>query len=54
MKTYQIKNGDDIWTLCYEVFEVPIWLINKYNPHLDFNELQPLQEVKIPVVGKIG
>jgi membrane-bound lytic murein transglycosylase D len=52
VQTYQIKNGDNIWTLCNEVFEVPFWLIKKYNPGLDFNRLRPLQKVSIPVVAE--
>ncbi len=54
LKMYRIKNGDNIWSLCTEKFEVPFWLIKKYNPDLDFNELHPLQEVNIPVVAPVG
>ncbi len=54
VKTYHIKNGDNIWTLCHKVFQVPFWLINKYNPNLDINALQPSQKLMIPVAEKIG
>ena len=54
LKMYRVKNGDSIWSLCNEKFEVPFWLIKKYNPNLDFNELHPLQEVNIPVVAPVG
>jgi len=54
VKTYHIKQGDNIWTLCHEVFQIPFWLINKYNPNLDINELRPSQKLFIPVVEQIG
>jgi membrane-bound lytic murein transglycosylase D len=54
MKTYKIRGGDNIWTLCKEVFEMPFWLVVKYNPDLDFNSLRPSQELFIPVVEAKG
>ena len=53
VQTYQVKYGDNIWTLCRDMFEVPFWLVKKYNPNLDFNELRPSQQVKIPVVTQL-
>jgi membrane-bound lytic murein transglycosylase D len=50
VQTYSIKKGDTIWTLSKELFEVPLWLIKKFNAHLDFNTLQPAQEVRIPII----
>jgi len=50
IEIYKVKRGDTIWKLCEDVFEVPLWLIIKYNPQLKFNSLQPIQEVLVPVV----
>jgi membrane-bound lytic murein transglycosylase D len=50
VQIYTIKAGDNIWTLSKEIFEVPLWLIKKYNDHLDFSALQPAQEIKIPII----
>jgi membrane-bound lytic murein transglycosylase D len=49
---YYIKKGDNIWTLSREEFEVPLWLIKRYNTHLDFNALTPSQRLLVPVVEK--
>ena len=49
---YYIKKGDNIWTLSREEFEVPLWLIQRYNIHLDFNALIPSQRLLVPVVEK--
>lgn len=51
--TYVIKRGDNIWSLCQNTFELPFWLIRKYNPNLDLYRLKPLQKIIVPVVDKI-
>jgi len=50
--TYSIKKGDNIWTLSYQEFEVPLWLIKRYNAGVDFSSLVPAQKLLIPVVEK--
>jgi membrane-bound lytic murein transglycosylase D len=52
VQTYTVKRGDNIWTLSKEQFEVPLWLIKKYNAHLDFNVLVPSQQLIIPIIEK--
>jgi len=47
---YKIKNGDNIWTLCTEQFELPVWLVKKYNLSLNLNRLKPGQKIVIPIV----
>jgi len=53
VEVYYIKKGDNIWTLSQEEFEVPLWLIRRYNTNLDFNSLVPSQELLVPVVEKL-
>ena len=53
VQSYTIKRGDNIWTLSKEQFEVPLWLIKKYNAHLNFNALYPSQKLLIPIIEKI-
>jgi membrane-bound lytic murein transglycosylase D len=53
VQTYHIKRGDNIWSLCKEDFEVPLWLFLTYNEGLDLKEIQASQPVKIPVLEKI-
>ncbi len=43
--TYSIKKGDNIWTLSYQEFEVPLWLIKRYNAGVDFSALIPSQKL---------
>jgi membrane-bound lytic murein transglycosylase D len=51
VKVYRIGDGDNIWKLCREVFDVPFWLIVKYNPSLDFKSLRPSHELFVPIVA---
>jgi membrane-bound lytic murein transglycosylase D len=54
VQTYRVKKGDNIWTLCNEAFEIPVWLVKKYNPKLNFNDLRWSQNLVIPVVRKLA
>jgi membrane-bound lytic murein transglycosylase D len=49
---YSIKKGDNIWTLSREEFELPLWLIRRYNGNVDLGALVPSQNLRIPVVEK--
>jgi membrane-bound lytic murein transglycosylase D len=51
---YRIQSGDNIWTLCQKKFELPFWLLRKYNPELDFDRLSDSEKLIIPVVSTIG
>jgi membrane-bound lytic murein transglycosylase D len=53
LRKYRVKNGDNIWTLCNETFNLPLWLIRKYNPGVNFGDLRWSQELAIPVVEEM-
>ena len=53
VEVYSIKRGDNIWTLSRDEFEVPLWLIRRYNADLDFNALVPSQKLLIPIIQKL-
>jgi membrane-bound lytic murein transglycosylase D len=50
--TYSIKRGDNIWNLSHQEFEVPLWLIKRYNAGVDFSALVPAQKLLIPIIEK--
>jgi membrane-bound lytic murein transglycosylase D len=52
VRTYSIKRGDNIWTLSHQEFEVPLWLIKRYNAGVDFGSLVPAQKLLIPIIEK--
>ncbi len=53
-ESYLIQSGDNIWTLCQEKFDLPLWLVKKYNSEMDFSRLTPSQTLVIPIVSKTG
>jgi len=54
LTTYQPEPGDTLWTLCQKKFDVPFWLLRKYNPEVDFDRLAPSRPLVVPVVARIG
>jgi membrane-bound lytic murein transglycosylase D len=50
VQIYEVKNGDNVWTLCNETFNLPLWLIKKYNPDVNFYDLRRTQKLAVPVV----
>jgi membrane-bound lytic murein transglycosylase D len=54
VRTYEIKKGENIWTLCNSEFELPFWLLKKYNSSIDFYRLMPSQRLIIPVIERVG
>ncbi len=51
--TYTVKKGDTVWEICRKKFDIPLWLLKKYNSKLDFRSLQPSQQLTIPIVKTI-
>ena len=49
---YVIKKGDNIWSLSKNQFDVPVWLIKRYNSKVDFGALTPSQKLLIPIIVK--
>ncbi len=52
-KSYRVKKGDNLWTLCHDEFDLPFWLIKQYNAGFDFHALRLGSEIKVPMVSKI-
>lgn len=52
VQNYSIKKGDNIWNLSREEFELPLWLIRRYNNDVDLNALMPSQNLRIPIVER--
>ena len=51
---YEIKPGDTLWSLCVNELEIPLWLLQKFNPSMNFNSLQPRQKLVYPLVNPNG
>lgn len=51
--TYTVKKGDTVWDICRKKFDLPLWLLKKYNSTLDFSSLQSSQKLTIPIVKSL-
>jgi membrane-bound lytic murein transglycosylase D len=51
--SYPVEQGDSIWIICNRKFQIPFWLIQKYNTSIDFTRLRTGQKLTIPVVADI-
>jgi membrane-bound lytic murein transglycosylase D len=50
---YKISRGDTLWNLCYNKFDIPMWLLERYNSSIDLARLRQNQELIIPIVKGI-
>jgi len=48
--SYTVRRGDNLWVICNRRFELPHWLLKKYNPEADLTTLRAGQTVAIPTV----
>lgn len=53
LEAYSVRKGDSIWVLSRDRFELPIWLIRRYNNVVDLHRLMPADQLRIPVVEEI-
>ncbi|MEI6613559.1 MAG: LysM peptidoglycan-binding domain-containing protein [Chrysiogenales bacterium] len=49
---YQVQAGDNIWNLCRDKFEIPMWLLKHCNPDVDLSQLALQQTLLIPTIEK--
>ena len=47
---YEVRRGENLWSLCYQKFEIPPWLLEDYNPKVSLSALAPGVKLKIPVL----
>ena len=57
-EVYLARKGDSMWTITQKFAQLPVWLIQQYNPDLDLAELHPGTQIVMPrveaVVGSGG
>ena len=50
--THTLKLGDSIWNLAHQQFKVPLWLLQQYNPDVDFETASAGAEIISPIVER--
>jgi membrane-bound lytic murein transglycosylase D len=51
---YVARHGDSLWNITKRDLKIPIWLLQQYNPSLDFSALRPGTQVALPQVEDIA
>ena len=49
---HKLKRGDSIWDLAHQQFRVPLWLLQQYNPDIDFETAAAGTEIVSPLVRR--
>lgn len=52
-KLYKVQPGDTLWNLCYKKFDIPLWLLRRYNSNINLSRLNVDQQLVIPVIQPI-
>jgi membrane-bound lytic murein transglycosylase D len=50
---YIARRGDSLWSITQRNVKVPIWLLQQYNPDMDFSDLRPGTQISLPKVEDV-
>ena len=53
-EVYIARRGDSLWTVTQHAQNVPLWLVQQYNPDANLAELHPGTQIVMPRVEEIG
>jgi membrane-bound lytic murein transglycosylase D len=52
-EVYIARHGDSLWSITQRNVKVPIWLLQQYNPDMDFSDLRPGTQISLPKVEDV-
>ncbi|HEX4377671.1 MAG TPA: transglycosylase SLT domain-containing protein [Steroidobacteraceae bacterium] len=52
-EAYIARKGDSLWSITQRSVKVPVWLLQQYNPDLDFGDLKPGTQISLPKVEDV-
>ena len=52
-EVYIARKGDSLWSITQRSIKVPVWLLQQYNPDLDFADLRPGTQISLPKVEDV-
>ena len=53
-EVYKVRRGDSLWVVRQRTGELPLWLIQQYNPDVDMGEMRPGVEIVVPKVEEVA
>jgi membrane-bound lytic murein transglycosylase D len=48
--TRKLKKGETLWEICNNVYSIPLWLLNNYNPDTNINTVSAGTSINIPIL----
>jgi len=51
---YIVRRGDSLWTVTQRFARLPMWLLQQYNPDVDFSEMRAGTELLVPKVEEFS
>jgi membrane-bound lytic murein transglycosylase D len=52
-EVYIVRRGDSLWTVTQRSGQLPVWLIQQYNPDVDIGEMRTGVEIVVPKVEEV-
>jgi membrane-bound lytic murein transglycosylase D len=46
-----VENGEAVWVLALQRYNVPVWLLRQYNPELDLHKVRKGVRLNFPVLA---
>jgi membrane-bound lytic murein transglycosylase D len=53
-EVYLARRGDSGWTVTKKNSELPLWLLQQYNPDLDLSEMHPGTQIVVPKIEEVS
>ena len=53
-EVYIARRGDSLWNVTQRYEDMPIWLLQQYNPDVDFGEMRPGTQIVVPRVEDVS
>jgi membrane-bound lytic murein transglycosylase D len=53
-EVYVARRGDSLWSITQKSLKVPVWLLQQYNPDLDFSNLRPGTQISLPQIEDVS
>lgn len=53
-EVYIARRGDSLWTVTQRYEQLPIWLIEQYNPDVNFGDMRPGTQIVVPRIEDVA
>ncbi|MGH8133007.1 MAG: transglycosylase SLT domain-containing protein, partial [Steroidobacteraceae bacterium] len=53
-EVYIARSGDSLWTVTQRAAQLPLWLLQQYNPDVDFSALRAGTQIVVPHVQEVS